>query len=167
MSYKNRTYVAFDGDKDIHYYRLMMAWKQNDHTNFNFYDAHDITQSRDSSSEETIKRSLQVRMNESKVFVLLVGESTKYLYKFVKWEIEQALKRDLPIIVVNLNGTRQIDVDRCPSILKDHKALHVSFNAAILQKALEEWPSSYERIKSDSSSGPFYYNENTYKSLGI
>ena len=48
MPYRNKVYVAFDGDRDIHYYRLMKAWKQNDYTDFNFYDAHDLKQSRDS-----------------------------------------------------------------------------------------------------------------------
>ena len=43
MAYTNKTYVAFDADNDIHYYQLMKAWKQNDNTNFNFYDAHDLT----------------------------------------------------------------------------------------------------------------------------
>ena len=28
MAYRNKTYVCFDGDKDMHYYRLMCAWKQ-------------------------------------------------------------------------------------------------------------------------------------------
>ena len=30
MSYRNKTYVAFDGDNDIKYYWLMKAWKQTD-----------------------------------------------------------------------------------------------------------------------------------------
>ena len=46
------------------------------------------------------------RLKNTKIFVLLVGEKTKYLYKYVKWEIEQALSLNLPIIVVNLNGKR-------------------------------------------------------------
>ena len=29
MSYRNKTYVAFDGDNDIKYYWLMRAWKKN------------------------------------------------------------------------------------------------------------------------------------------
>lgn len=28
MSYRNKTYVAFDGDNDIKYYWLMRAWKK-------------------------------------------------------------------------------------------------------------------------------------------
>ena len=30
MAYRNKTYVAFAGDNDIHYYRLMKAWRQTD-----------------------------------------------------------------------------------------------------------------------------------------
>ena len=36
MSYQNKTFVSFDGDSDMVYYRLMQAWKQNDGINFNF-----------------------------------------------------------------------------------------------------------------------------------
>ncbi len=43
MAYKNKVYVSMDADNDLHYYYLMKAWKQNDNTEFNFYDAHDIT----------------------------------------------------------------------------------------------------------------------------
>ena len=98
MAYRNKTYVAFDGDNDMWAYAYMKGWKQNDSSSFNFYDAHDLNTARDSSTEESIKRQLRERMNNSKVFVLLIGEHTKYLTKFVKWEVEQALKKDLPII---------------------------------------------------------------------
>ena len=107
MAYRNKVFVSFDGDKDIHYYRLMCAWKQNDYSPFNFYDAHDVNSARDTSTEDTIKSKLRERLNATKVFVLLVGESTRYLYKFVRWEIEQAISLDLPIIVVNINGLSQ------------------------------------------------------------
>jgi hypothetical protein len=52
------------------------------------------------------------RFRNTKVFVLLVDENTRYLYKFVRWEIEQALSREVPIIAVNLNGKRSRDTDR-------------------------------------------------------
>ena len=97
MPYRNKTYLSFDGDSDIHYYRLMCAWKQSDRTPFQFYDAHDLNWARDTSSEESIKAQLQVRFQNSKTFVLLIGEKTRYLYKFVRWEIDQALSRNLPI----------------------------------------------------------------------
>ena len=167
MAYKNKVFVSFDGDKDIHYYRLMRAWKQNDNSSFNFYDAHDVSSSRDTSTEETIKRSLRTRLNATKVFVLLVGEGTRYLYKFVRWEIEQALSLELPIIVVNLNGLKGIDTHLCPSILRDELAMHISFKSAILQYALEKWSSQYYRLKDNLKTGPYYYDAHIYNKLGL
>ena len=72
MSYTNKTYVAFDADSDIHYYRLMQAWKQSDNNDFNFYNAHDLNNLMQWSSEETIKEKLQERFRNTKIFVLLV-----------------------------------------------------------------------------------------------
>jgi|LSQX01.3.fsa_nt_gb sugar-specific transcriptional regulator TrmB len=167
MAYKNKTYVAFDGDNDIRYYNLMKAWKQNDNSNFNFFDAHDINNALDSSTEETIKKRLRERMANSKVFVLLVGESTRYLYKFVRWEIEQAIKRELPIIVVNLNNKKSCDNDLCPALAKNTLAIHIPFSSKIMQYALENWPQYHEQYKRENKTGAFYYKDDVYKSLGI
>jgi hypothetical protein len=167
MVYRNKTFVSFDGDSDIHYYRLMCAWKQSDYTPFNFYDAHELTQARDTSTEESIKRSLAVRLANAKVFILLIGERTRYLVKFVRWEIEQAIARDLPIIAVNLNGRRSLDPERCPPVLRDALVVHVSFNAAIMQHALEQWPDEHYRLQSNRTSGARYYDDNVYSRLGL
>ena len=80
MAYRNKVFISFDGDTDMYYYyyyRLMRAWKQSDHTNFNFYDAHDLTQARDTSTEDSIKRSLSERLANAKVVVSLIGENTR------------------------------------------------------------------------------------------
>ena len=167
MSYRNKTFVSFDGDSDMHYYRLMTAWKQNDNMPFSFYNAHDLNQARDSSTEESIKAQLAVRLRNTKVFVLLVGARTRYLYKFVRWEIEQAIKRKLPIIVVNLNGTRCRDDECCPPLVRNALAIHVSFNAAIMQYALENWPASDASFRNQGKSGPYYYKDEIYKSLRL
>lgn len=167
MSYTNKTFVSFDGDSDMQYYRLMTAWKQNDNIPFNFYNAHDLNRARDSSTEESIKAQLAERLRNSKVFVILIGESTRYLYKFIRWEIEQAIKREMPIIAVNLNGKRSMDSDRCPPILANALAIHVSFNAAILQYALENWLASDTSFRAERKSGPYYYKDETYKRLGL
>lgn len=167
MPYRNKTYVSFDGDTDIHYYYLMRAWKQSDGIDFNFYDAHDLNTARDTSQEDSIKSQLAVRMRATKTFVLLVGDRTRYLYKFVRWEIEQALSRDLPIVAVNLNGKRSIDTERCPPLLRPELAIHVSFNAAIVQHALDGWPSLHRRKRTTNEAGAFYYTEPVYKGLGL
>ena len=98
MAYHDKVYVSMDADNDFRYYRLMQAWKQNDSIGFIFRDAHDLNNILD-RTEESIKEGLQERFRHTKVFVLLVGDHTKYLYRYVRREIEQAIKRDLRIKV--------------------------------------------------------------------
>lgn len=167
MAYRNKTYIAFDGDNDIRAYWFMKAWKQNDSTTFNFHDAHSLRQARDSSTEESIKRSLRERMNNSKVFVLLVGQNTKNLYKFVRWEIDLAISMNLPIIVVNLNQQRSHDDLLCPPILRNALAMHVSYSPKILQFALEGWSTWHYEHQRNGRTGPFYYESDIYKALGM
>lgn len=167
MAYANKTYVAFDADNDIRYYRLMQAWRDHEHHSFDFYDAHDLTNIMSWSSEDSIKKSLQERLRNAKVFILLVGSNTKYLYKFVRWEIEQAINRDLPIIVVNLNGKRSKDSDLCPTILDSELAIHVSFNQKIIEHAVNNWPSSHNAYRSKGEEGAYYYKGSVYENLGL
>lgn len=165
MSYRNKTYVIFDGD-DIRYYRLMQAWKENDNIEFDFNNAHDIGGIREDSQEETIKRHLRERFSNSKQAVVLVGENTKNKYKYVRWEIEVAQDLELPIIVVNLNGKRNIDNDLCPKILKDCLAIHISYNRDIIKYALDDWPEFHASNKRTEST-PYYYKESVYEELGL
>lgn len=61
MSYRNKTYVAF-ASEDIKRYWLMKAWRENEHIEFEFFDAHDLYHARDTSTPETIKGRLRERM---------------------------------------------------------------------------------------------------------
>ncbi|MEZ4104081.1 MAG: TIR domain-containing protein [Candidatus Paceibacterota bacterium] len=167
MSYTNKAYVAFDADNDIRYYRLMQAWRKTDGTGFGFFDAHDLNNLMPYSTEETIKAKLRERMSNTKVFVLLVGSNTKYLYKFVHWEIEQAIKRDIPIVVVNLNGKRKKDTSLCPAILNDTLSLHISFNKAIVSKAINEWPNLHKTYSQQGETSDYFYKDTIYQNLGL
>lgn len=166
MAYRNKVYVAMDADNDLHYYRLLQAWKQSDYTTFNFYDAHDLNTILD-RSEASIKAGLQERFRNAKTFVLLVGNHTRYLHKFVRWEIEQALKRKLPCIVVNLNGKRDQDNDRCPPIIRDQLAIHISFNAKIMEYALDNWPQFHNTKSGSEIEQAYHYKESVYQDLGL
>lgn len=163
MSYRNKTYVIFDGDKDIRYYRLMTAWKSNDNIDFNFYDAHDIGNITVQSSEENTKRKLRERFRTAKQVIVLVGESTKNLFRFVRWEIQVAKELGLPIIVVNLNGNREIDTFRCPAILRGADAIHVSFNQKIIKYALD----NVSDFQTKSEGKDWRYRESVYKGLNL
>lgn len=166
-TYTNKTYVAFDADNDIRYYRLMQAWKKSDKTSFNFYDAHDLNNLMAWSSEETIKTKLAERLSNTKVFVLLVGNNTKYLYKFVRWEIEQAIKKKIPIIIVNLNGKRSKDSNLCPPVVENELALHISFNQKIIEHAIDNWVALDESYRRSSKMGAFFYPDLVYKGFGL
>lgn len=167
MAYRNKTYVCFDGDNDIHYYRLMQAWHQSDKTPFVFYNAHDLNYARDSSEEAAIKRQLRERLANTKVLAVLIGQNTRYLYRFVRWEMEQALEMSLPIVGVNLNGLRQQDAELCPPVIREALALYVSFNARIMQHALENWPDSHARLAREGKTGAYFYPADTYARLGL
>ncbi len=166
MAYRNKTYICFDGDTDMKYYRLMTAWAENENFSFSFHNAHDLNTARDTSQEESIKRQLRERFANSKLFIVLIGEKTKFLTKFVKWEMEVALRLDLPIIGVNLNGSRRRD-ELCPPTIRDELAVYVPFGAKIVEHAMTGWPSSHKAIRLEKKSGWHYYNEDTYRSLGL
>lgn len=167
MAYKNKTYVCFDGDTDMRYYNLMKAWKQNDNTNFNFYDAHDLNSARDTSLEQSIKNQLRERLKNTKIFVVLLGEHTKYLTKFVRWEMEQAISMKLPIIVVNLNKVREVDGDRFPNVLRNYPTISISFNEKIMQYTLENWESGFLSHYRNNEMSPYYYKKSVYDSLEL
>lgn len=138
MSYKNKTYIAFDADTDMKYYRLMTAWKENENIDFNFHNAHELNNLRSTSSEETIKGKLRERLNNTKIMIVLMGEKTKVLYKFVRWEMEVAINMDIPIIGVNLNGKKGLDNERCPAIIKDVTKYFIPFKLEDIKNAMDK-----------------------------
>jgi len=167
VAYRNKTYVVFDGDIDKWAYAFMKGWKSNENVEFNFHDAHAVsTLTANAQNEQYIKSALRERFASAKQVVCLIGENTKNLYRFVRWELETAISLDLPIIAVNLNKARQMDPERCPAIIRDTYTVHISFNAAILQHALDQFPDEYAK-RDKTVSGPRIYNDSIYKSLGL
>jgi len=166
MPYRNKTYIAFDGDNDMHYYRLMTAWKDNEDHDFNFHNAHDLNTARDSSSEESIKRQLRERFANSKLLVVLIGENTRYLTKFVKWEMEVALRLDLPIIGVNLNNARKKD-GLCPPTIRDELVVFVPFSQRMIAHAMDTWPADHKFYRSEGKTGDFFYTPETDQRFGL
>ena len=167
MSYRNKTYVIFDGDGDMWAYAFMLGWKSRDHIEFDFHDAHDINTITDRANEETVKRKLRERFKDTKQVIVLVGPNTKNLYRFVRWEIDVALDLNLPIIVVNLNGGRACDQDLCPPILRGEMAVHVAFRMKIIQYAMDNFPAEHGKLLAQSAGGDRVYPDSVYKQLGI
>ena len=165
MGYRNKTYVIFDADNDMGSYNLMKGWKHNKNIDFDFHDAHDLNNITDLSSEDNTKRKLRERFSSAKQAIVLVGDSTKDLYRFVRWEIEICHKLELPIVAVNLNKLRKYDPDRCPPILRNTDAVHVSYNARIIKHAMDGFCSNYAKYKGQGEN--WSYKAKLYEDLGL
>lgn len=169
MSYRNKTYVAF-ASEDIRSYRLMEAWRANTNIDFNFYDAHDLYISRDTSKPETIKRNLRQRMKNAKQIVLLGSRDGKRKggdgVSFLAHEVKVIIEFNLPVVVANLDGNRSIDTNFIPAPLlnADYYTLSVSFQPKIIQHALDNYAPKYT---ASSKSGSHYYTSPTYSALGL
>jgi hypothetical protein len=163
MPYRNKTYICFDADIDMDYYNLMKAWKAKDNNSFNFHNAHDLYLMQKSKLEDNnetyIKGKLKERFKNTKCFIVLVGEKTKNLYKYVRWEIETAINMDLPIIVVNLNGKNGIDRTLCPAILREELAIHVTYGKEEVAHAMENWPVYHAEYRRKKEGGPYRYKK--------
>lgn len=162
MSYRNKTYVAFNADYpseregDMKYYRLMQAWKSNDNIDFNFHDAHDLNNLTGRASDEQIYRKLRERMKNTKQLIVLVGAHTKNMHKFVRWEIKIAIEMDIPIIAVNIDKSNY-ETDKTPPILKNNcYFVNVPFDMKKIRHALDHFPDQYHRKKDQGPSALHY-----------
>ncbi len=156
MAYTDPTYVIFDGDNDAWAYRFMKGWKANERVDFDFRDAHDLDNMTGRAQDEAyVKKNLRERMKNSSAVLVLVGEKTKNLYKYIRWELELALEMGLPIIVANLNELRTQDGTLCPAIIRDKCVVHIPFKLAAIKNALNLWPSEFGRMDSKTKAGGF------------
>lgn len=171
MSYRNKTYVAF-ASEDITQYRLMTAWKANTNIDFDFYDAHELHVSRDTSQRNTIKANLRLRMKNAKQIVLLGSAHAKDKggdgYSFLSHEIDIILELGLPVVITNLDGDRNVDRAFIPKPLldADYYTVSVSFQPKIIQYALDGYATNFALNKAKQK-GPHYYKEEHYSKLGL
>lgn len=149
MAYRTKTYIAGDwtGDEDL--IQQIYKWNDSNYWALHFVDAHDLTQSRDSSFPCTIKHSLAERLAVSKTFVLIVGSQTDSLTKgscryccsynswthscsrghwtdnrsFIQYECEKAERDGLRIVVVYNYST--VHRDKCPAVIR-YKGTHIN-----------------------------------------
>jgi hypothetical protein len=151
-----RTFVGFSST-DIRSYWLMCAWKKHQHIDFNFIDCQ-LAQEINSENEAYIKSKCRQRINMAGKYVMLIGEDTRYKHKYVRWEAEVAIEKGCTIIGVNLNGTRHMDENRCPPIIRNVGAIFVPFSPRIIAHALQNWV--------QQPGDAWHYRPKIYQSLG-
>lgn len=143
MAYRTKTYIAGDwtGDKDA--IDKLYQWNNSNYWSLSFTDAHDLTQSNDSSLNCTIKKSLKTRMDVSKTFVLIVGDKTNTVtaggcqlcgsynswtsscakgysvdYRsYIKYECDKAMEAGIKIVV--LYNSITVSKSKCPESVRN------------------------------------------------
>lgn len=169
MSYRNKTYVAF-ASEDIHYYRLMTAWRANKNIEFDFINAHDIYEARDTSTSETIKRRLRERLNNTKQVVLLGSPDARRKggngTSFLAYEVDAIISLGLPVVVANLDGSRKWVSANVPApfATADYYTMSISFGPTIIKYALDDYVAGFA---GSDRTGPYQHNESVYERLGL
>jgi hypothetical protein len=135
----------------------MQAWKKNENIDFNFTDCQ-LQDDIKSEDESYVKRKCRERIDMAGKFIQLIGEDTKFKYKYVRWEAEVAIEKDCTIIGVNLDGSRRMNKNTCPPIIRDIGAIFVPFSPKIIKYALENY-----KMHEDNN---WHYKDKVYKRLG-
>lgn len=170
MGYRNKTYVAF-ASEDIHLYRMMEAWRDNDNMEFSFHDSHDLYLARDTSTREQIKRRLYERISNTAKQVVLIGTADARTkggdgYSFLAHEVETVIKLNLPVVIANKGGSRLIERSLIPQpfLDVDYYTLSTSFQPYTIKFALDNYA---ERYAKSNNSGPHLYTSEVYKRNGL
>lgn len=153
-----RTFIGFSST-DIHYYRLMQAWKKNENIDFNFTDCQ-LAGEINSENEQYIKRKCRKRINMAGKYVLLIGKDTKSKHKYVRWEAEVAIEKGCTIIGVNLDNSKRMNTSTCPPIIRDIGAIFIPYSPKVIDYAIRNY-------KMHDDNNNYYYESSVYKDLGL
>lgn len=181
MAYRNGTYIAFHAEgktdptaSDIKYYRMLKAWHEHDDIEFKFVNSHDkVNAVRDTSTAQTIRRSLRERLSNSKNMILIIGETTRKDTDFVPYEIKYAVDTcGIPIICVYTGYASILNpashrAEWPPALTeridaKTVHAIHIPFKQRVIDAAIRQFHLS------NLPSGPLsYYSKEGQQSLGV
>jgi hypothetical protein len=133
----------------------LCIYEQNERVDFDFRDAHDLDNMTGRAQDEAyVKSNLRDRMQKSSAVIVLVGDKTKNLYKYVRWELELAIELNLPIIAVNLNKKNRQDDNLCPAIIRDNgRVVHIPYSMDAIKYSLDEFPAEYSRMSLETKTG--------------
>jgi hypothetical protein len=183
MSYRNGTYVAFDGNGttdptkgDMKYYGLLQNWNSSKKFDLKFSDSHKKTyQVRDSSQEQTLKSRLLERMRSSKNMLLIISKDTNWDRGMLNFEIERAVDYyELPIIIA-YTGYEYIlnplsHKSEWPKALDERisnqsaKCIHIPFRQKPITEAISQF--SIHNKEDKLTSSLHYYKESVYREWG-
>jgi Thoeris protein ThsB, TIR-like domain len=181
VAYRNGTYIAFHAGgmtdptaSDIRYYRMLKAWHEHDKIEFQFVNSHEkVSAVRDSSTKETLRRSLRERLNSSRNMVLIIGQTTRLDTDWVPFEIEYAVDQcKIPIIAAYTDYTVITQPSQLnflwPTAFSQRiannttRAIHIPFK----QRAIDDAISRFDH-NAPPATALNYYTVEAHRSFGI
>jgi hypothetical protein len=158
MPYRNGTYIAFHAEgttdptvSDIKYFNIMKAWHEHDDIDFRFVNSHDkVSSVRDTRKLITLFASFRERLSNSKNFILIVGNRTRFDTDCVPYEIRYAIDTcGLPIICTYPGQGPVLDCaplrTLLPQALRERiasntaRTVHVPFDRNLIDKAIRQF----------------------------
>lgn len=180
MSYRNGTYIAFDGLgqinptlSDFKYYATIQAWAQNSNIDFKYVDSHNKTYAvKDSSLRITLEQRIRERLSNSKNVIIILSSDTRKSGSMLTYEVEQAVDTYLlPLIVTYVDYKIVADPSRLshywPDALRMRiqngtaSAIHIPFCKEALLDAIGQFG-----ISNKPTTSLNYYKENAHRQFG-
>lgn len=158
MPNRTGTYFAFDGlgkenptESDFKYYAMVKAWNESKNIEFQCTNSHDKASAvRDTSKEDTLKRSIQNRLACSKNMLVILSDTTRKTGSFLSYEIEKAVDYyEIPLIIAYVGKTHISDPSTLktfwPTMLatritnKTVKAIHIPYKKKAILAAIGQF----------------------------
>jgi hypothetical protein len=182
MAYRNGTYIAFHAqgstdptDSDIKYYRLLLAWHENEDIELRLVNSHEKTAAvRDTSLKETLRNRLKERLRNSRNMVLILTDTTRNDTDWVPFEIRHAIDEcEIPIIAAypGYKSIRYPESHRhkWPTALAyriDNGTAHV-IHVPFKQEPLKEAIETFDHERYPKGGGLGRYSDDAYRSWGL
>lgn len=159
MEEKKRIYVIFDHSTDmLTFSEIKSLCGAEDSDNYFYTIDYKDDKNNESKASGAIKTAFAV--------LVMIDSNSKYLGGMYDYEIQCALDQEKPIIVVNKNGNRSIDLDNCPICLRNKLALHISNLPDIINLAILVWPLYFNMHKKEGGYG-MYLEDSIYNHYNL
>ncbi len=165
MAYTGKIYIAYDALNDKALISKIKEFRQSDGSIFDFYDGSRFVKDLDKVSDINLKALIQENMEEADIVLVLLSKTLKSMRRFSKWQIEYAISKNKPIIVMNNSRLRGIDYDVCPTALKNHLCLIIPNDEKALELACINWPKSHKAHHGNNDKLPYRYDAEVYKEV--
>ena len=169
MANRTKTYIAADWTGDKNAVDKLYEWKEGKKWSLDFIDAHELTQARDGSLNCSIKKSLATRLDVSKTFVLIVGNSTKTvrsgscqycdsynsytkacargysvdLKSYIEYECSKTVRDEINIVI--LYNATTVNKSKCPDEIKSY-GTHTAMQKMENGKHVWDYPAVKEAL---------------------